>query len=136
MSKIIRYLPELQNDEQLFVAALFKDMTEEQAEQFARVYRQRRKDENITLMTSLLGFVVLAGVHRFYLGQTGMGLLYLFTGGLCLVGTIMDAFKAKELTWQFNERQALEVANLIQGAFPELARLPDGSPGDEGTPSA
>lgn len=136
MSKIIRYLPELQNDEQLFVASLFKDMSEEQAEQFSRVYRQRRKDENITLMTTLLGFAGLAGVHRFYLGQTGMGLLYLFTGGLCLVGTITDAFKAKELTWHFNERQALEVANMIQGAFPETPRLPAGSREDDGRPTA
>lgn len=132
MSKIIRYLPELQNDEQLFVASLFKDMTEEQAEQFARVYRQRRKDENITLMTTLLGFMVLAGVHRFYLGQTGMGLLYLFTGGLCFVGTIVDAFKAKELTWHFNEKQALEVASLIEGAFPEMQRLSAGFTENDG----
>ena len=118
MSKIIRYLPELQDDEQLFVASIFKDLTEEQAENFARVYRQRRKDPNITLMTALVGLFAIAGVHRFYLGQTGMGLLYLFTGGLCVVGTIIDAFKNKELTWRYNEKQALDVAVLVRGAFP------------------
>ncbi|MFT4606277.1 MAG: hypothetical protein ACI9W4_003027, partial [Rhodothermales bacterium] len=53
MSKIIKYLPELQDDEQLYVASLFKDMTEEQAEQFSRVYRQRRKETSITLVTAL-----------------------------------------------------------------------------------
>ena len=31
-----------------------KEMSEEQAEQFARVYRQRRKDETTVLLTTLL----------------------------------------------------------------------------------
>jgi len=118
MSKIIRYLPELQDDEQLHVAGIFHDMTEEQAEQFSRVYRQRRKDANITLVTALLGFLVVAGVHRFYLGQIGLGILYLFTGGLCLVGTIVDLVKYRELTYRYNEKQAIEVAALVRGAFP------------------
>ncbi|MDA0874350.1 MAG: hypothetical protein O3C45_04725 [Bacteroidetes bacterium] len=45
MSKVIKYMPELQGDEQLTIARIMTEMTEEQAEQFARVYRQRRKDE-------------------------------------------------------------------------------------------
>ena len=118
MSKIIRYLPELQDDEQLFVASLFKDLTEEQAENYARVYRQRRKDANVTLVTTLVGLFGLAGVHRFYLGQVGMGLLYFLTGGLCFVGTVIDAFKYRELTWRFNEKEAMDVATLVRGAFP------------------
>jgi len=39
MSKVITYMPELQGDEQLVVAKLMTDMSEEQALQFARVYR-------------------------------------------------------------------------------------------------
>lgn len=125
MSKIIRFLPELQDDEQLYVAGLFKDMTEEQAEQFARVYRQRRKDPNITLVTALLGFLVVAGVHRFYLGQTGMGLLYLFTAGFCGIGTIIDTLNHKKLTARFNMNEADAVAELILGAFPDRPSLPE-----------
>ncbi len=30
------------------------------------------------------------GVHRFYVGKVGTGLLYLFTGGLFGVGVIVD----------------------------------------------
>ncbi|GAB5520996.1 MAG: TM2 domain-containing protein [Rhodothermales bacterium] len=125
MSKILKYLPELEGEEQINVAQLMKPMSEEQAERFSHVYRQRRKDPTITLLTSLLGLVVVAGVHRFMLGQIGMGLLYLFTGGLCLVGTIVDVFNHKSLTYKYNQQQALEVASLIQGAIPGRTSDPD-----------
>jgi len=32
----------------------------------------------------------LLGVHRFYVGKAGSGLLYFFTGGLCVVGALWD----------------------------------------------
>ena len=74
-------MPELTGDEQLHVAQWMKDMTDEQAQHFAHVYRQRRKDETTTLILALVGLVVVAGLHRFYLGQLGMGILYIFTAG-------------------------------------------------------
>ncbi|WP_405342843.1 NINE protein [Ruminococcus sp.] len=33
---------------------------------------------------------IFFGARKFYEGKTGMGLLYLFTGGLFLVGVIID----------------------------------------------
>lgn len=126
MSKVIRYLPEITDDEQLFVAQLITDMTEEQAEQFASVYRTRRKDPTVTLLTALLVFVGFGGINRFYLGQIGMGLLYVLTLGLCIIGSIVDMFNHKKLTAAYNKKQAEEVAMLIQGAFPDASRtLPD-----------
>ena len=83
MSKVIRYMPELTGDEQVRVAQWMKNMNDEQAQHFAHVYRQRRKQESTTLILALVGLVSLAGLQRFYLGQIGMGLLYLFTLGLC-----------------------------------------------------
>jgi len=128
MSKIIRYLPELQDDEQLHVATLYRDMTDEQAEQFARVYRQRRKETNITLATGLVFLLGFAGIQRLYLGQVGMGLLYVFTWGLCGIGQIVDLVRHKELTYRYNQRQAEEVAMLVRGAFPSAPKaLSEGS---------
>lgn len=39
------------------------------------------------ILEILLGFL---GIHRFYMGHTGLGVLYLFTGGLCGIGWIVD----------------------------------------------
>jgi TM2 domain-containing membrane protein YozV len=39
-----------------------------------------------------LCFVGLCGIHRFYAGKWVTGLIWLFTGGLLLVGQIVDLF--------------------------------------------
>lgn len=113
MAKVIKYTPELEGEEQLYVAQLMKDMTDEQAEHFANVYRQRRKDSDLILFTDLVGFLGVAGIHRFILGQVGMGLLYFLTAGFCGIGTIVDLFMHKQLTQKFNRKKADEVAYLI-----------------------
>jgi len=43
------------------------------------------------LITVLLCFFVgYLGIHRFYLGHTAMGILYLLTFGLCGIGVLID----------------------------------------------
>lgn len=118
MSKVIKYLPELEDEEQIYVARLMKSMTEEQAEYFARVYRERRKDPSVTLLATLAGFLGVAGGGRFYLNQLGMGVLYLLTAGLCFVGTIIDIAQHKTMTRKYNEKKADEASLMIRGAFP------------------
>ena len=125
MSKVIRFMPELQGDEQVHVAQLMSEMSEEQAMYFANVYRQRRRDETVTLIMALAGFLGVAGIHRFYLGQIGMGLLYFFTYGFCMLGTIIDLFNFKNMTATYNMVQADDAARLIAGAFPKKKQLAD-----------
>ncbi len=115
MPEIYRFLPELQDRELFFVQELTKDYTEEQMSNFSNVYRARRRDPQLILLTTLLGFFVVAGVQRFLVGQIGMGILYLFTGGLCLIGTIVDLVNYKDLTFEFNQRVAREVNMMIKG---------------------
>lgn len=35
-------------------------------------------------------FLGALGIHRFYLGYTGLGILYLLTGGICGIGVLVD----------------------------------------------
>jgi hypothetical protein len=42
-----------------------------------------------------------------------MGLLYLFTGGLCLIGTIVDLVNHKSLSFEFNQKVARQVAGMV-----------------------
>lgn len=54
----------------------------------ARGGRARNKWTSL-LLCIFLGFL---GAHKFYEEKTGMGVLYLFTGGLFLIGVFIDFF--------------------------------------------
>lgn len=114
MSNVIEHLPELEGDEQLYVADLVNDLSDEKARRFARVYRERRKDPQMILLLALVGFVGVAGVHRFVIDEIGMGLLYIFTAGLCFIGTIVDIVNYKDVAFRYNRQQADEVLALIR----------------------
>lgn len=91
-----------------------KEMTEEQLKQFVMVYQSRRKDPQTILLVTLLGFFVVAGIQRFMTNQIGMGLLYFFTGGLCLIGTIVDLINYKKLALEYNQKMMFEAMQLCK----------------------
>tara|TARA_R110002096_G_scaffold231766_7_gene421525 strand:+ start:17159 stop:17500 length:342 start_codon:yes stop_codon:yes gene_type:complete len=113
MSKIIDLIPEAEGDEALYLDRLLSDLTPEQSAKFANVYRARRKDPQTILLLCLLGFIGVAGVHRFILNQIGMGILYILTAGLCFIGIIVDLINYKDLTFQYNRKVAQELKLLV-----------------------
>jgi TM2 domain-containing membrane protein YozV len=114
MARILHLMPELEPDELGYVQSLVQNMTDAEAQQFASIYRSRRKRPTEVLIMTIIGFFMIAGLQRFYLGQIGMGLLYLFTGGLCFVGTIVDLINHKRLTYEYNVREAQTVVQMLQ----------------------
>lgn len=98
----------------VYTQSLIKDMSDENARTFANVYRMRRRDPQLVLILTILGFVGFAGVHRMILNQIGMGVLYFFTAGLCFVGTIVDLVNYQQLTFEYNQKVANEVATMLK----------------------
>ncbi|MSP57974.1 MAG: TM2 domain-containing protein [Flavobacteriaceae bacterium] len=47
-------------------------------------------DRSLIVAVLLWFFLGLLGIHRFYIGHIGMGVLYLLTGGLCGIGWLID----------------------------------------------
>ena len=56
-------------------------------------------NEKIVALVLLL-LVGVLGIHKFYLGQIGAGILYLLTGGLCGIGLIIDLIKLLTDTYE------------------------------------
>ncbi len=113
MNSIYSLLPEIETEEAVFIDSLLKDKSEEQLKNFAMLYRNRRREPQLILFTALLGFLGISGVHRFMINQIGMGILYFLTAGLCLIGTIVDLINYKNLAFEYNQRMAIEVNNMI-----------------------
>lgn len=114
MARMIDYLPELEGDEARYVQKLMQPMNDNKATRFSNVYRARRKDPQTILFTAILGFILAAGIHRFLIGQIGMGILYLLTFGLCGIGTIVDLINYQNLAFEYNRKVAQEVISLLE----------------------
>jgi len=113
MNQRFLMLSGIQPDELSYLENLTDRLTEEQKNMFISIYSTKRKTTETILICTILGFVVVAGVQRFVLGQIGMGILYFFTFGLCFVGTIVDLINHRQMTFEFNQRQALETMAMI-----------------------
>lgn len=64
-------------------------------------------NQRTLLMSYLLlaiGFLGIAGLHRFYLGRPLTGILWLLTGGIFGIGTIVDIFLVPYMLSTANRR--------------------------------
>ncbi len=113
MSTFLHMIPGLDSEELLFLQHLTKDLNEDQLRTFVTVYIGRRKSADTILICCILGFVGVAGVQRFITGQIGMGLLYLFTAGLCFIGTIIDTINYKKVAYEYNQSAAMETLAML-----------------------
>jgi TM2 domain-containing membrane protein YozV len=62
--------------------------------------------KDTALILCILGFVTgFCGIQRFYLKQTGMGVLYLLTAGCCGIGQIIDTIQIATMSQQDFDRK-------------------------------
>ncbi len=74
---------------------------------FTMVSTVELKDPTTILLVSI--FLGTLGIDRFMLGDTGMGILKLLTGGVCGILTIIDWFTVTKKTKELNFNNIMTV---------------------------
>src|ERR1700709_1606795 len=97
-----------------FLQQATNGLDENQQKYFFMVYSGKRKSPQDMLIFCLLGLFVVPGLQRFIVGQIGMGILYLFTVGLCFIGSIVDLVNHKSLAFEYNKKVAYESFQIAQ----------------------
>jgi TM2 domain-containing membrane protein YozV len=114
VANVLNYIPDADPEEIGYLNMLMSPMTEQQAQQFAMMYRHRRKESSMILILALVGFLGFAGIHRFVVGNIAIGVLYMLTGGVCGIGTFIDLVNHRKITSEYNQTQAYEVASTMR----------------------
>lgn len=69
------------------------------------------KDKNVALILCIFGGVF--GLHQFYVGKIGNGILYLFTGGLFGIGWLVDICKIASGSFRDNVGNPLRTSKKV-----------------------
>jgi TM2 domain-containing membrane protein YozV len=64
-------------------------------------------DDELFIAYLIWLFLGIIGGHRFYFGHIGLGLLYLFTGGLFGIGWFVDLFLIGDLVRESQRKKAM-----------------------------
>ena len=65
------------------------------------------KSKTTAILLCLLGVIGLCGIHRFYVGKTGSGLVNLFTFGMCWIWALVDFILL--ITGNFTDNKGLKL---------------------------
>ena len=106
-------IPNLDGDELLALKQITQGYSEDKLKNFIALYKSKRKDPQTGMILGIIPFVVgIHGIQRFYYGKIGMGIVYLLTGGLCLIGTIVDLVNNKKMAVEVNTGIMQECAGM------------------------
>jgi TM2 domain-containing membrane protein YozV len=106
-------IPALEGEELIFLQSITRELNQDKLQNFVAIYNGKRRKTDQVLLGCIIGFFGFAGVQRFMVGQNGMGILYFFTGGFCLIGTIIDIVNHKQLTFDYNQQMARESMAMV-----------------------
>jgi TM2 domain-containing membrane protein YozV len=91
-------------------------MTDQQKFLFQSQYGSEKRDRVLILVISiLLGYL---GIDRFLVGDVGLGLLKLLTGGVCGIFWLVDLFLITGRVDEYNRQKAHEIAMAIRMSGP------------------
>jgi len=107
-------LPGITPQEYSYLQSATQGLNEQQLRTFLMIYSGKRKNPSDMLLFCIIGLFLVPGLQRFIIGQIGMGILYLFTGGLCLIGSIIDIVNHKTLAFEHNQRMVFESMQMVR----------------------
>lgn len=111
-------LPGITPQEYSYLQTATNGLNEQQVRTFLMIYTGKRKNPSDMLLFCVIGLFLVPGLQRFIIGQIGMGILYLLTGGLCLIGSIIDLVNHKTLAFEHNQRMVFESLQMTRmGSF-------------------
>ena len=100
------------SEKDTLVKAAKEELSEDQLKMFDHEYEQNSKSLLATyLLWFLFGFI---GIHKFYVRKTGRGVLYIFTGGLFVIGWLIDIFLIPSQVRQVNETIENEIISKVK----------------------
>ncbi len=70
------------------------------------------KSTPVAYLLWFLIFIGFGGIHRFYAGKWVTGIIWLLTGGLLLIGQIVDLFLIPGMIERANTNRRLDNAGL------------------------
>lgn len=78
------------------------------------------KSKGIAYLLWFVGIFGILGLHRFYLGKIGTGVLWFFTGGLFGIGSLIDLFTLGSKVDNYNTKEELKTirANALLNGTP------------------
>lgn len=107
-------------EEYSYLQQVMVGMDERQAQNFVMFYSAKRKSPQDILLFTIVGFLGIAGIQRFVVGQMGMGILYILTAGLCFIGTIVDVINHKSIATDYNQKAAYESLQMVKMMAPTV----------------
>ena len=107
-------LPGISPEEMGYIQQAISQLTENQQKYFYMNYTTKRKSPQDVLIFCIVGLCLVPGLQRFITGQIGMGLLYLFTAGLCFIGSIVDLVNHKTLALEYNQKMVYEAFHVAK----------------------
>jgi TM2 domain-containing membrane protein YozV len=107
-------LPGITPQEYTYLQTATNGLNEQQLRAFLMIYSSKRKNPSDMLLFCIIGLFVVPGLQRFIIGQIGMGILYLLTLGLCLIGSIVDIVNHKDLAFEHNQKMVFESMQMVR----------------------
>jgi len=90
------------------------DGAEYKVQKFQEVYMGKKKQKSTAHLLNLIAFLGVGGIHRFYLGDIGLGIAHLLTVGFCWIGTIIDIININQRVNEANTRIAMQTLEIIR----------------------